>query len=84
MYPDLARQFYKFIHRAGKCKNKHIPLNTFRQQCEKILGMLDDAAIIETYVRYVSKIRVCPSMDFEELKIMLGKKHSRHGRLHMV
>ncbi|KAL0818639.1 hypothetical protein ABMA28_009064 [Loxostege sticticalis] len=51
MYPDLARQFYKFIHRAGKCKNKHIPLNTFRQQCEKILGMLDDAAIIETYVR---------------------------------
>ncbi|XP_052751678.1 uncharacterized protein LOC113513485 isoform X2 [Galleria mellonella] len=51
MYPELARQFYKYVHRMGKCKNKHIPLATFRQQCEKILAMLDDAVIIETYVR---------------------------------
>ncbi|RVE43057.1 hypothetical protein evm_012288 [Chilo suppressalis] len=51
MYPELARHFYKYIHRAGKCKNKHIPLATFRQHCERILSMLDDAAIIDTYVR---------------------------------
>ncbi|XP_030032397.1 uncharacterized protein LOC115448913 isoform X2 [Manduca sexta] len=54
MYPELARQFYKYIHRVGKCKNKHIPLSTFRTQCEKILSMLDDAAIIDTYVRMFS------------------------------
>lgn len=52
MYPELAHHFYKYIHRIGKCKNKHIPLSTFRMQCEKILSMLDDAVIIETYVRY--------------------------------
>ncbi|CAG9791135.1 unnamed protein product [Diatraea saccharalis] len=51
MYPELARQFYKYIHRVGKCKNKHIPLSTFRQHCERILSMLDDAVIIDTYVR---------------------------------
>ncbi|PZC75395.1 hypothetical protein B5X24_HaOG206125 [Helicoverpa armigera] len=51
MYPELARQFFRHIHRAAKCKNKHIPLTAFRQQCEKILAMLDDALIIETYVR---------------------------------
>ncbi|XP_059045941.1 uncharacterized protein LOC131841632 [Achroia grisella] len=51
MYPELARQFYKYVHRVGKCKSQHIPLSTFRQQCEKILGLLDDAVIIETYVR---------------------------------
>ncbi|KAM3957867.1 uncharacterized protein ACR2FA_008135 [Aphomia sociella] len=51
MYPELARQFYKYVHRVGKCKNKHIPLTTFRQQCERILAILDDAVIIETYVR---------------------------------
>ncbi|CAH2093335.1 unnamed protein product [Euphydryas editha] len=53
-YPELARQFYNYIHRNGKCKNKHIPLSTFKQQCEKILAMLDDSAIIETYVRMFS------------------------------
>ncbi|CAH0713389.1 unnamed protein product, partial [Brenthis ino] len=53
-YPDLARQFYGYIHRIGKCKNKHVPLSTFRQQCERILAMLDDSAIIETYVRMFS------------------------------
>ncbi|XP_072934094.1 uncharacterized protein [Epargyreus clarus] len=51
MYPELARAFYKYVHKAGKCKNKHIPQTTFRQQCERILAMLDDTAIIETYVR---------------------------------
>ncbi|XP_026730158.1 uncharacterized protein LOC113495579 isoform X1 [Trichoplusia ni] len=54
MYPELARQFYKYIHRTGKCKNKHIPLSVFKQHCEKILAMLDDALIIETYVRMFS------------------------------
>ncbi|XP_021205458.2 uncharacterized protein LOC114246224 [Bombyx mandarina] len=54
MYPELAHHFYKYIHRIGKCKNKHIPLSTFRMQCEKILSMLDDAVIIETYVRMFS------------------------------
>nr|XP_026488584.1 uncharacterized protein LOC113395230 isoform X2 [Vanessa tameamea] len=53
-YPDLARQFYNYIHGSGKCKNKHVPLSTFRQQCEKILAMLDDSVIIETYVRMFS------------------------------
>ncbi|XP_045453828.1 uncharacterized protein LOC123663176 [Melitaea cinxia] len=53
-YPDLARQFYRYVHKSGKCKNKHIPLSTFKQQCEKILAMLDDNAIIETYVRMFS------------------------------
>lgn len=51
MYPELARAFYKYVHKAGRCKNKHIPQTTFRQQCERILAMLDDSAIIETYVR---------------------------------
>ncbi|XP_045503405.1 uncharacterized protein LOC123700276 [Colias croceus] len=50
-YPELARQFYRYIHKLGKCKNKHIPLAAFRQQCERILAMLDDSVIIETYVR---------------------------------
>ncbi|KAJ0173378.1 hypothetical protein K1T71_011554 [Dendrolimus kikuchii] len=51
MYPELARQFYKYIHRVGKCKNKYIPLSTFRLHCEKILTMLDDTVIIDTFVR---------------------------------
>ncbi|CAB3247697.1 unnamed protein product [Arctia plantaginis] len=44
----------KYVHKAGKCKNKHIPLSTFRQQCEKILAMLDDNVIIETYMKLFS------------------------------
>ncbi|XP_034827469.2 uncharacterized protein [Maniola hyperantus] len=54
MYPELARQFYNYIHKSGKCKNKHIPVSTFRQQCERILAMLDDNIIIDTYVRMFS------------------------------
>ncbi|KPI98968.1 PREDICTED: uncharacterized protein LOC106118012 isoform X1 [Papilio xuthus] len=51
MYPDLARHFFKYLHKTGKCKNKHINLSTFKQQCERIMAMLDDNAIIEAYVR---------------------------------
>lgn len=51
MYSELARHFFAYIHRAGKCKNHHIPLSAFRQQCERIMSMLDDALITETYVR---------------------------------
>ncbi|XP_060806770.1 uncharacterized protein LOC106140278 isoform X2 [Amyelois transitella] len=54
MYPELAKQFYKYIHRTGKCKNQHIPLATFRVQCERILAILDDSVILETYVRMFS------------------------------
>ncbi|XP_073947904.1 uncharacterized protein isoform X2 [Choristoneura fumiferana] len=54
MYPELAHQFYAYVHRVGKCKNKHIPLAVFRAQCERVLALLDDAAIIETYVRMFS------------------------------
>ncbi|KPJ13418.1 hypothetical protein RR48_03919 [Papilio machaon] len=54
MYPDLARHFFKYLHKTGKCKNKHINLSTFKQQCERIMALLDDNAIIEAYVRMFS------------------------------
>ncbi|XP_053617797.1 uncharacterized protein LOC128679521 isoform X2 [Plodia interpunctella] len=54
MYPELAKQFYKYIHRTGKCKNQHIPLSTFKLHCEKILAMLDDSIILDTYVKMFS------------------------------
>ncbi|KOB74164.1 Restriction of telomere capping protein 5 [Operophtera brumata] len=50
MYSELATHFFAYIHRAGKCKNHHIPLSAFRQQCERIMSMLDDAVITDTYV----------------------------------
>ncbi|CAG9126225.1 unnamed protein product [Plutella xylostella] len=53
-YPELARHFFSHIHQGGKCKNKHMSVSAFRQQCEKVLALLDDAAIIETYVRMFS------------------------------
>ncbi|CAG5047470.1 unnamed protein product [Parnassius apollo] len=54
MYPELSHHFFTYLLKVGKCKNKHIPLATFRQQCERIMAMLDDTVIIETYVRMFS------------------------------
>ncbi|XP_041971571.1 uncharacterized protein LOC121727672 isoform X2 [Aricia agestis] len=71
MYPDLARHFYNYIHAAGKCKNKHVPLATFRQQCERVLAMLDDGIIIDTYVRMFSSGTEEAAVTPEDLRTLL-------------
>lgn len=50
-YPDLGYRLYNYIHLTSKAKTKHISPMAFRQQCERFLGILDDTAIIECYVK---------------------------------
>ncbi|XP_049879268.1 uncharacterized protein LOC126376135 isoform X2 [Pectinophora gossypiella] len=51
VYPELARAFYRAVHRAARCKNQHVPAAAFRAHCERVLAMLDDTDIVDTYVR---------------------------------
>lgn len=51
LYPELGSRLFLFLHRAGHSKNKHLSSSCFRTQCEKILALIDDTQIIQTYVQ---------------------------------
>lgn len=50
-HPDLGYRLFCLLHTASKAQTKHIGIIAFRQQCERFLGMLDDAVILENYVK---------------------------------
>lgn len=39
------------MHKLAKAKTKYLGVNAFRQQCEIYLSVLDDALILEHYVK---------------------------------
>lgn len=50
-YPDLANRLFHYFLVHSKSKTQYITSSAFRQQCEKFLGILDDLAIVEVYVK---------------------------------
>lgn len=50
-YPDLGKRLFNKMHKLAKAKTKHLGVSAFRQQCETYLSILDDALILEHYVR---------------------------------
>ncbi|GBP20822.1 hypothetical protein EVAR_14548_1 [Eumeta japonica] len=54
LYPELARYFHSYARRATSARAQHVPLAAFRTHCERLMVLLDDAAILEAYVRMFS------------------------------
>jgi hypothetical protein len=51
-YPDLSQRLFKFFHSsAGITKHEWISSTVFKQQAEKLLGILADSQQIELYVK---------------------------------
>lgn len=50
-YPDLGDRVFRKMHKLAKAKTKYLGVTAFRQQCEIYLSVLDDALILEHYVK---------------------------------
>lgn len=49
--PELGQRLFTFLHYSSKAKTKHLGVMAFRQQVERFISLLDDAVILENYVR---------------------------------
>lgn len=50
-YTDLGQRLFKFMHVTSRATTSYLGTVAFRQQCERFLGIMDDAKILECYIR---------------------------------
>ncbi|XP_073824333.1 LOW QUALITY PROTEIN: uncharacterized protein [Musca autumnalis] len=50
-YADLGQRLFKFMHVTSRATTSYLGTVAFRQQCERFLGIMDDAKILECYIR---------------------------------
>ncbi|XP_061392269.1 uncharacterized protein LOC133327744 [Musca vetustissima] len=50
-YADLGQRLFKFMHATSRATTSYLGTVAFRQQCERFLGIMDDAKILECYIR---------------------------------
>lgn len=48
---DLGIRLFRHFHTLSHAKTVHLGTMAFRQQCERIMSILDDSKVIELYVR---------------------------------
>ncbi|KAJ3651107.1 hypothetical protein Zmor_017166 [Zophobas morio] len=53
-YPILADKLFAYFHKSAKCKNTYIDTQSFKQQSEKYLSILDDEVVRDTFVKMFS------------------------------
>ncbi|KAG5881069.1 hypothetical protein JTB14_020400 [Gonioctena quinquepunctata] len=53
-YPVLAENLFKYFLKSSKSKNTYIGINSFKQQCETYLGIIDDEKVREIVVKIFS------------------------------
>ncbi|XP_030376732.1 uncharacterized protein LOC115625724 [Scaptodrosophila lebanonensis] len=50
-YADLGQRLFQLMHIYSRATTKHLGAVAFRQQCERFLGIMDDAKVLELYIK---------------------------------
>lgn len=50
-YVDLGRRLFQFLHSNSRATTSYLGTVAFRQQCERFLGIMDDAKVLECYIK---------------------------------
>ncbi|XP_037807295.1 uncharacterized protein LOC119600812 [Lucilia sericata] len=50
-YTDLGQRLFKLMHTTSRATTAHLGTVAFRQQCERFLGIMDDAKALECYIK---------------------------------
>ncbi|XP_037959551.1 uncharacterized protein LOC119688941 [Teleopsis dalmanni] len=51
LYKDLGERLFRLMHISSKATTSYLGTVAFRQQCERFLGIMDDAKVLECYVK---------------------------------
>lgn len=70
-YPDLGDRVFRKMHKLAKAKTKYLGVTAFRQQCEIYLSVLDDALILEHYVKMYIAQSHQPSTELSDEELLL-------------
>ncbi|XP_075151464.1 uncharacterized protein LOC142225564 [Haematobia irritans] len=54
-YVDLGQRLFHLMHTMSRATTSYLGTVAFRQQCERFLGIMDDAKILECYIRMYSQ-----------------------------
>lgn len=55
-YPELAQRIFRYLHHLSKATTSHLGQSAFKQQAEKLLSIMNDDIILESYVNMYSDL----------------------------
>lgn len=70
-YPELGENLFKYLHHAANVNTSHLSANSFKQQAEKFLSVMNDQTVLENYVKMYSNMKGDGSIDPEGMKGLL-------------
>ncbi|XP_011310517.1 uncharacterized protein [Fopius arisanus] len=53
-YSEFASRLYRYLHKSSKATTKHLGTSAFKQQIEKLLGIMNDRTVLDIYVKMYS------------------------------
>ncbi|CAK9818155.1 hypothetical protein ANTQUA_LOCUS9691 [Anthophora quadrimaculata] len=71
-YPELGENLFNYLHHAANVNSSHMSANSFKQQAEKFISIMNDQSILENYVKMYSNIKEDGSVSPDGLKDLLN------------
>ncbi|XP_043257495.1 restriction of telomere capping protein 5 [Colletes gigas] len=70
-YPELGEKLFNYLHHTANVSTSHMSANSFKQQAEKFLSVMNDQTVLENYVKMYSNMKDDGNIDPEGLKGLL-------------
>ncbi|XP_033337895.1 uncharacterized protein LOC117227074 [Megalopta genalis] len=71
-YPELGENLFNYLHYAANISTAHMSANSFKQQAEKFLSVMNDQTILENYVKMYSNLKGDGNVTPQGLKGLLN------------
>lgn len=71
-YLELGEKLFNYLHHSANINTSYLSTNSFKQQAEKFLSVMNDHTILENYVKMYSNIKIDGSISPEGLKALLN------------
>lgn len=71
-YPELGEKLFNYLYHAANVSTPYLSVNSFKQQAEKFLSVMNDQTVLENYVKMYSNIKEDGSVSPEGLKALMN------------
>ncbi|XP_043796831.1 uncharacterized protein LOC122717131 [Apis laboriosa] len=71
-YLELGEKLFNYLHYSANINTSYLNTNSFKQQAEKFLSVMNDHTVLENYVKMYSNIKADGSISPEGLKALLN------------
>ncbi|XP_076757195.1 uncharacterized protein LOC143427152 [Xylocopa sonorina] len=71
-YPELGDKLFDYLYHSANVNTSYLSANSFKQQAEKFLSVMNDQTVLENYVKLYSNIQGDGSVSPEGLKALMN------------